>query len=161
MIRNVFKKTRSSGKFDKYIKKHNISTEFMTINRKMVSRAMFVGFFIAFIPMPLQMVAVLAILPFFKFNAPIGVAIVWITNPFTMPAIYYIEYLTGNFLLMRENSLDIEITMGWFSTHLDDIFVPLYIGALFYSTISAIFFYYLVNWLWIISVRKEHRSRRS
>jgi uncharacterized protein (DUF2062 family) len=127
----------------------------------MVSRAMLVGFFVAFIPMPMQMVAVLAFLPFFKFNALIGMAIVWITNPFTMPIIYYVEYLTGNMLLMQENSLDIKITMEWFSEHLDDIFIPLYTGALFYSTISAIFFYYLVNWLWIISVRKEYRSRRS
>jgi len=161
MIRNAFKKTKTSGKFDKYIKKYNISTEFMSVNRKMVSRAMLVGFFVAFIPMPMQMVAVLAFLPFFKFNALIGMAIVWITNPFTMPIIYYIEYLTGNALLMQESSIDIEITMEWFSEHLDDIFIPLYTGALFYSTISAIFFYYLVNWLWIISVRKEHRSKRS
>jgi uncharacterized protein (DUF2062 family) len=161
MIRNIFKKTKKSNKFDEYIKKYNISTEFMSINRKMVSRAMLVGFFVAFIPMPMQMVAVLAFLPFFKFNALIGMAIVWITNPVTMPIIYYIEYLTGNFLLMQDSVHNVEISLEWFSTHLDDIFVPLYVGALFYSVISAIFFYYLVNWLWIVSVRKERNKKKS
>jgi uncharacterized protein (DUF2062 family) len=161
MIRNIFKKTKKSNKFDEYIKKYNISTEFMSINRKMVSRAMLVGFFVAFIPMPMQMVAVLAFLPFFKFNALIGMAIVWITNPVTMPIIYYIEYLTGNFLLMQDSVHNVEISLEWFSTHLDDIFVPLYVGALFYSVISAIFFYYLVNWLWIVSVHKERNKKKS
>jgi hypothetical protein len=161
MIRNIFKKTNKSHRFKEYIEKYNISTEFMTVNRKMVSRAMLVGFFIAFIPMPLQMVAVVAVLPFFKFNALIGIAIVWITNPITMPMIYYIEYLTGNVLLMRDGIEGIEITLEWFSTHIDDIFIPLYTGALFYSTISAVFFYYLVNWLWINSVRNERENRKS
>ncbi len=160
MIRNVFKKSKKSNKFDEYIKKYNISIDFMHINRKMVTRAMLVGFFIAFIPMPMQMVAVLAFLPFFKFNALIGMAIVWVTNPVTMPIIYYIEYLTGNFILMRDDIKDVEITLEWFSEHLDDIFIPLYTGALFYSITSAIFFYYLVNWLWIVSVRKERENRK-
>ncbi len=161
MIRNIFKKTSKNRKFDEYIKKYNISTEFMNVNRKMVSRAMLVGFFVAFIPMPMQMVAVLAFLPFFKFNALIGMAIVWVTNPVTMPIIYYIEYLTGNFLLMQKNTLNVEITLDWFSNHVDDIFIPLYTGALFYSVTSAIFFYYLVNWLWIISVKNERKRKSS
>ncbi len=161
MIRKVFKKSSRSSKFDEYIKKYNISTEFMAVNRKMVSRAMLVGFFIAFIPMPFQMVAVLAFLPFFRFNALIGMAIVWITNPFTMPFIYYIEYITGNALLMRKGIGNVELSMTWFSDNLDNIFVPLYTGALFYSVISALLFYYLINWLWIVSVRKDRDSKRS
>jgi uncharacterized protein (DUF2062 family) len=120
-----------------------------------------VGFFVAFIPMPMQMVAVLAVLPFFKFNALIGISLVWITNPVTMPIIYYVEYLTGNFILMRDDIQDVQITLEWFSENIDNIFIPLYTGALFYSTVSAIFFYYLVNWLWIASVRKEQKSKNS
>jgi uncharacterized protein (DUF2062 family) len=160
MIRKVFKKTKTSSKFDDYIRKYNISTEFLAVNRKMVSRAMLVGFFFAFIPMPLQMVAVLAVLPFFRFNALIGIAIVWITNPITMPFIYYVEYLTGNMLLMRESISGIELSVEWFTNNIDDIFIPLYVGAFFYSIVSAIFFYYLVNWLWIGSVHKEKKSKR-
>ena len=159
MIRNIFKRTKKSDRFDEYIKKYNISMQFMSINRKMVSRAMLVGFFVAFIPMPMQMVAVLAVLPFFKFNALIGISLVWITNPVTMPIIYYVEYLTGNFILMRDDIQDVQITLEWFSENIDNIFIPLYTGALFYSTVSAIFFYYLVNWLWIVSVRKEQKSK--
>ncbi len=159
MIRKVFKKITQSRRFEEYIKKYNIS-EFLAVNRKMVSRAMLVGFFIAFIPMPLQMVAVVAVLPFFRFNALIGIAIVWVTNPITMPFIYYVEYITGNALLVRKGIGDIEMTMEWFTNHIDDIFVPLYTGAFFYSTVSALFFYYLINWLWIGSVYKAKMKKR-
>ncbi len=160
MIRKLFKKSKTSSKFDEYIKKYNIANEFLAVNRKMVSRAMLVGMFIAFIPMPLQMVAVVAVLPFFRFNALIGIAMVWITNPFTMPAIYYIEYITGNALLGQPNLHGIELTLEWFSTNLDAIFIPLYVGALFYSTLFAVLSYYLVNWLWIESVTKERENRK-
>ena len=159
MIRKIFKKSKSSNRFEAYIKKYNISTEFLAVNRKMVSRAMLVGFFIAFIPMPFQMVAVIAISTLFRFNVLIGIALVWITNPVTMPIIYYVEYVTGNMLLMRESIGDLEITLAWFTEHFDDIFVPLYVGALFYSSVSALFFYYLVNWLWIGSVHKERKIK--
>ena len=51
------------------------------------------------------------------------------------PAIYYIEYITGNALLGQPNLHGIELTLEWFSSNLDDIFIPLYTGALFYSTL--------------------------
>lgn len=160
MIRKIFKKNNGPTRFDQYIQKYNISAQFLAINRKMVSRAVLVGFFIAFIPMPLQMVAVVALLPFYRFNALIGIAIVWITNPLTMPAIYYVEYLTGNFLLMQPSLHNIELTLEWFSNNFDKIFVPLYVGALFYSVTFSIFFYYMINWLWIDSVYKERKKKK-
>ncbi|MBN2895493.1 MAG: DUF2062 domain-containing protein [Campylobacterales bacterium] len=160
MIRKIFK-NNSSRRFDEYIQKYKISTQFLAVNRKMVSRAVLIGFFIAFIPMPMQMVAVVALLPFFRFNALIAIAIVWITNPLTMPAIYYVEYLTGNFLLMQPGVHDIELSITWFSENIEEIFIPLYVGALFYSTLFSVGFYYLVNWLWIDSVQKERKNRKN
>ncbi len=134
--------------------KYKIPKDLLSINRKMVSRAILVGMFIAMIPMPMQMLAVILIAPFFRFNVPIGVSLVWITNPFTMPFIYYIEYMTGNLLLMREGVSDIQLTLDWFKSNIGDIFIPLYVGTLFYSVIFSIGGYYLINWLWIVSVNK-------
>ena len=153
MIRKVFKKKKSSPKLDAVMKKYKIPRDLLSINRKMVSRAMLVGLFIAMIPMPLQMLAVILIAPFFRFNVPIGVSLVWITNPFTMPFIYYIEYTTGNILLMQEGVNDIHMTLDWFKDNITDIFIP------FYSLIFSVAGYYLVNWLWIISVGKEKKQK--
>lgn len=159
MIRKVFKKKRPNPKLDAIMKKYKIPRELLSINRRMVSRAFLVGMFIAMIPMPLQMLAVMLVVPFFRFNVPIGVSLVWITNPFTMPFIYYIEYLTGNFLLMQEGVHDIQLTMDWFTENIGDIFIPLYVGTLFYSVTFSVGGYYLVNWLWIHSVGQEKKKK--
>lgn len=159
MIRKVFKKKKSNPKLDAVLQKYNIPRELLSINRKMVSRAMLVGLFIAMIPMPMQMLAVILVVPFFRFNVPIAVSLVWITNPFTMPFIYYIEYVTGNFLLMQEGVGVIEMNMDWFRDNISDIFIPLYVGTFFYSSIFAVGGYYLVDRLWIASVHKEKKGK--
>ena len=160
MMRKIFKKKKSNPKIDAIMKKYKIPRELLSINRRMVSRAIFVGMFIAMIPMPMQMLAVIMVVPFFRFNVPIGVSLVWITNPFTMPFIYYIEYITGNFLLMQEGVHDMQMTLEWFTENIGDIFIPLYVGTLFYSVLFSVGGYYLVNYLWIASVKKEKNKAR-
>lgn len=159
MIRKVFKKKKPNPKIDAIMKKYKIPKELLTINRKMVSRAILVGMFIAMIPMPMQMLAVIMIAPFFRFNVPIGVSLVWITNPITMPIIYYVEYLTGNFILMRDGVENIELSMEWFSDNIGDIFLPMYVGTAFYSFLFSIGGYYLINWLWITSIKKAKKYK--
>jgi uncharacterized protein (DUF2062 family) len=50
--------------------------------------------------------------------------------------------------------------MQWFQNHLGDIFIPLYVGTLFYSISIAALVYYGVNWLWIKSVKQEKRHQK-
>lgn len=171
MIRKVFKKRSSSSKFDAIIDKYHIPREYLSVNRNSVSKAVLVGLFFAFIPMPMQMLAVVLMIPFIKFNVPIGVSLVWITNPVTMPFIYYIELIIGDLLTMSPISQDVDymvelFTMDWFTsgflTKLMEIIVPMYIGALFTSVVLSVCGYYLVRWLWWRSVHheKKHREKR-
>ena len=156
MIRKFFrKKANSKGKIDTFLDKYNLPRAYFNINRKMITRGVGIGLFWAFIPMPMQMLAVMALTPFFRFNVPIAIAMVWLSNPLTMPPMYYMEYLTGNFLLDREGIEDIEPTLAWFTANMSDIFVPLYVGTAFYSIIVSSLVYLLLNWLWIRSVREE------
>jgi len=162
MIRRTLKKTSKSEKFKAFLKKYKVPREYLSTNRKMVSRAVFIGLFIAFIPMPFQMLLVLAFVPFLKFNVPIGLAMCWISNPFTMPPMYYIEYLTGSFFLGSEVE-PVVMTLDWFSENIDNIFIPLYMGTLFYSVIVSSLAYWAVNHFWHGSVhrdRKLHRHER-
>ncbi len=159
MIRKAFKKKSSNPRLDALMKKYKIPKELLSVNRKMVARAVLVGMFIAMIPMPIQMLAVVLVAPFFRFNVPIGVSLVWITNPFTMPIIYYIEYITGNFLLMREGVSDIKLSLEWFTANIADIFIPLYVGTAFYSVLFSVGGYYLINWLWVLSVNREKKNK--
>jgi hypothetical protein len=159
MIRKVLKKTTKSQKLKAFIEKSKIPAEFLAATRKMITRGVTLGLFIAFIPMPMQMAAVLLFMPFFRFNVPIAIAMVWITNPFTMPPIYVVEYYTGSFFLGTEIT-DVQMTLGWFQDNINDIFVPLYTGALFYSITSSFSAYWLVDHFWKSSVRKAKKKHR-
>ncbi len=154
MVRKNLKKVSKSEKLKGFIKKYKIPSQYLSTNRKMVSKAVLIGIFIAFIPMPMQMALVLAMMPFFKFNVPIALAMCWLSNPFTMPPMYYMEYLTGSFLLGSEIA-PVEMTLEWFSENLDDIFIPLYTGTLIFSLVGSLSGYWLVNHFWKGSVHRD------
>ena len=162
MIRKTLKNTTKSEKLKAFIKKSKVPPEFLQANRKMISRGVLLGIFIAFIPMPMQMALVLAFMPFFRFNVPIALAMCWLSNPFTMPPMYYMEYLTGSFFLGTEIG-DVSISLEWFKENLDDIFIPLYAGTLFYSVFGSLLAYWGVNHFWKSSVytaKKKPRHKR-
>ena len=159
MIRRTLKKTTKHKKLKAFIKKYKIRAEYLSSSRKMVSRGVFLGLFIAFIPMPMQMAAVLLFMPFFRFNVPIALAMCWLSNPLTMPPMYYMEYLTGSFILGTEIA-PVEMTLAWFSENLDDIFIPLYFGTFIYSVLGSLGGYWLVNHFWKNSVNRDKKLHR-
>ncbi len=159
MIRKTLKKTSSHKKLRDFIKKYKIPPEYLSTSRKMISRGVLIGLFIAFIPMPMQMAAVLLFVPFVKFNVPIALAMCWLSNPITMPPMYYMEYLTGSFLLGIQPA-PVEMTLEWFKNNLDDIFIPLYFGTAMYSIFGSLAAYFLVNYLWKLSVRRDRKLHR-
>ncbi|MEA1892890.1 MAG: DUF2062 domain-containing protein [Campylobacterota bacterium] len=160
MVRKNLKKVSKSEKLKAFIKKYRVPSQYLSTNRRMVSKAVFIGLFIAFIPMPMQMLLVLAMMPFIKFNVPIALAMCWLSNPFTMPPMYYMEYLTGSFLLGTEIE-PVEMTIEWFSENLGNIFIPLYTGTLVFSIISSLSGYWLVNHFWKSSVHRDKKLHRN
>ena len=65
------------------------------LNRYSASMAFFVGLFVAFMPIPGQVVvaAVLAVL--LRCNLPLAVSLVFVTNPLTMAPVFYLAYEIG------------------------------------------------------------------
>ena len=159
MIRKTLKKTSSHKKLRDFIKKYKIRPEYLSTSRKMISRGVLIGLFIAFIPMPMQMAAVLLFVPFVRFNVPIALAMCWLSNPITMPPMYYMEYLTGSFFLGIHPE-PVEMTLEWFKNNLDDIFIPLYFGTAIYSIFGSISAYFAVNFLWKLSVERDRKLPR-
>jgi len=160
MIRQFFKKISTNNpKFNEFLDKYNLPKAYFAINRRAVTRGLLVGLFWGFIPMPFQMLGVIITTPIMRFNVPIGLATVWLSNPITYPPLWYLEYKTGLLLLGRDGISNIELSMQWFQKHWDDIVVPLYVGTAFYSTIVSFLIYLLVNWLWVKSVHKENKKR--
>ncbi|MFP3345629.1 DUF2062 domain-containing protein, partial [Halomonas sp. SIMBA_159] len=54
-----------------------------------------VGLFFAWMPIPFQMVASAAVAIPMRVNLPLSVSLVWLTNPLTMPVLFYLSYLVG------------------------------------------------------------------
>ncbi len=159
-MRKIFKKRATSGSINRLIEKYKIPREYLSINRKSISRGVGLGLFIAFIPMPFQMFAVLALTPFVRFNVPIAIAMVWLSNPVTMPPMYFMEYKTGLYFLNQPPLPNIELTMDWFQNNIDDIVVPLYLGTFFYSVSVSIVAFLVINILWIRSIHNYKRLRK-
>lgn len=160
MIRRLFKRSRLHEKYSDLIARYKIPRAFLSVNRHTVAKGVLVGLFIAFIPMPGQMVAIVLLQPLLRFNLPLSIALVWITNPMTMPLIYFIEYKTGAFLLGLHDLPALSISPELFRQQFDAIALPLYTGALFYSALFSVAGYYTIHRLWIRSVRHHRGSRK-
>lgn len=133
-------------------------------NRRSVSGAFAVGFFCAFLPIPMQMVVAAAIAIILRVNLPISVSLVWITNPITIPPIFYLSYKVGSFVMGLEAiDNDYAPTKDWFVQQLDCIWQPFLLGCLICGTISAALAYTSVRLFWrlhIISLIKERKARK-
>lgn len=131
------------------------------INRHCVSRAFFIGIFWCFLPMPFQMVAAAFCAIWFNANLPLSVALVWISNPLTMPPIFYFNYKVGAWLLGRPvMTFEFQANWSWISDRIVDIGIPLYFGSIIIATLAACVSYLVIQYLWRRKVRSEWGKRR-
>lgn len=131
------------------------------LNRRSVAGAFANGLFVAYIPFPLQMVIAAGTAILFRVNLPLSVALVWITNPLTIPPMFYFAYLVGNWLLGGDGlrGMDWNWSLSCMLDNLAQIWLPMFVGSLVCATICAIAGYLLVNWLWRWHVIKRYRTR--
>ena len=94
-------------------------------------------------------------------NLPLSVALVWISNPLTMPPMFYFNYKLGAWLLDRPVlDFEFELTWHWISHRLVDIGIPLYLGSLIIATLCACLAYLGIQYLWRRKIRTDWRQRR-
>lgn len=132
------------------------------INRHSIARAFLIGIFFCFIPMPFQMVAAGLFALWFNANLPLSIALVWISNPLTMPPIFYFNYKIGAFLLgHRVLEFEFHLNWSWLSGRLVDIGAPLYFGSVVVGTVAAVISYVAIQLLWRRRVISDWRKRRA
>ncbi|MCV6587554.1 MAG: DUF2062 domain-containing protein [Marinobacterium sp.] len=130
------------------------------MNRKSVSRAFAVGIFCAFLPIPMQMLVAAVMALFARSNLPISVGLVWLTNPVTMPPIFYTTYQVGAWLLGSNELLEFEMTMEWITESISHIWWPLLFGSVVCGIIAAIAAYFTIRICWAWSVGKNWQNRQ-
>ena len=131
------------------------------LNKRSVSNAFSVGLFSAFAPIPMQMILAAALALFFRVNLPISVALVWITNPLTMPPIFYFCYKFGAWILNESiHHVEFELSLAWIKTELLLIWQPFLLGCLILGVGAAILGNLMIRILWRISVVSTWKKRR-
>lgn len=137
------------------------------LNRHSVARAMAIGLFWAMIPMPMQMLAAAALAIPLRANLPISIGLVWLTNPITMPPVFYCTYKLGSWLMgLPPVVMPDELSMTWVAAELAVLWKPLYLGSLVAGLILAILGYCLtmLYWRWWVRrswLKRQHLRRQS
>lgn len=134
------------------------------VNRHSVSKAVSIGLFMAMVPMPFQMVPAALLAFWFRANMLISVVLVWITNPITMPPIFYFSYKVGALILnMPLKKIHFEISWHWLWHNFSGIALPLYVGSILLGLIMAIMGNLIVRLVWRLAIyrsmkRKKHNN---
>jgi len=126
------------------------------LNRYSVAGAAAWGFFVAFLPVPFQMlIAALGAL-LFRVNLPLSVAMVWISNPVTWVPLYLPAYKLGAIILGNSPSPPGKINLEWLLNH----FGPLLLGCVIIGLLGAALSWLAVMGLWRRHVKKKWAERR-
>jgi uncharacterized protein (DUF2062 family) len=138
------------------------------INRYSASMAFLVGLFVAFIPTPGQVVmaAILAVL--LRCNLPLSVGLVFLTNPVTMPPLFFMAYKIGALIVdVPVQSMEFELSFAWLGNNLAAIGKPFLLGCLICGLFFGSLGYMTINLLWRwrvvrhLKARKRRRAARS
>ncbi len=132
------------------------------LNRASASSAVAVGLFIAFMPIPFQMLTAALLAVMLRLNLPLAVAMVWVTNPITMPPLFYFCFKVGVWIM---GSVDQELTFAWswewFRKGLAHVWEPFLLGCTVVGLVSAAAGYLAVRalWRWHVIRQWEKRTR--
>ena len=131
------------------------------LNRRSASGAIALGLFVAWIPLPVQMLlaGILALLS--RVNLPLSVLFVWVSNPLTMGPMYWFAWRLGALLLDQPRvAVRFEPTFAWLTAELGNLWLPLGLGCLILGLASAAIGYAVSRLFWRYHVIRTLLLRR-
>jgi uncharacterized protein (DUF2062 family) len=131
------------------------------LNRRSVSGAAAVGLFFAWVPVPFQMVLSAALAIPARVNLPIAVVLVWISNPVTMPPLFYFAYKLGSWLLgTTPQQFEFELSFNWLLNEMGQIWQPFLLGCFVSGVVCSLAGFALIRLLWRLHIVRYKLSRR-
>ena len=130
------------------------------LNRRSAAGAAGVGLFVMYMPPIGQMLMAAAAAILLRVNLPISVALVWITNPLTIPPMFYFAYVVGCWILGTPSA---EFSLAFWSDwrHWVAVLRPLALGMLICAISCSALGYFGVQALWRWNLMREIRHRRA
>lgn len=132
------------------------------LNRRAVSMAFLVGLFTAFLPIPGQL-AVAALLAFaVRCNLPVAMALVFVSNPVTIPPLTLLCYRLGALFLGRDAQAEpFHISWDWLVSQGLHLLPALLTGCLVMGLGSGLLGYLVIRWLWRWHAVTRWRQRKA
>jgi uncharacterized protein (DUF2062 family) len=132
------------------------------LNRRSVSKAFAVGLFFAFMPVPFQTVLAACFAIIVHANLPLSITLIWITNPLTMPAIFYFCYIVGTWIVdVPTRDFAFEANWQWLVDSVSTIGPAFIVGCSVLAAVFAFLGYLTINIIWRFSVAKEWKKRKA
>jgi len=154
------KKVISKNKWLKPLGKLLYQEEYWHLHKRSVAKAFAAGLFAMWIPLPLQSLLAAVIALGLRANLLIAVALVWLSNPITTPAMLFITYVVGTWVLnIPLLNLHFEPSFHWILSKLGEIWLPLLVGSVICGIISSILGYFIVRFIWRIMVILQLKRR--
>lgn len=154
-------KIRNHPQLNKLFGKLLHDPNLLHLNRRSVSMAFLVGLIMAFVPLPSQMILAAAAAILVRCNLPISVALVWVTNPITIPPMFYFAYKVGAWTLATpEHAFNFELSWDWLSTELSLIWEPFLLGCAICGIVSGVVGYATIRLLWRLHVIQHLKERK-
>ncbi len=134
------------------------------LNRRSASGAFAVGLFMAFVPLPTQMIFAAAAAILFRVNLPISVVLVWLTNPVTIPPMFYFAYLVGTWIMGEQVHMEqsaFQLSYEWLESELAAIWQPFLLGCFVTGSVSALVGYSTIRGLWRLHLVRHYQERKA
>lgn len=132
------------------------------LNKTSIATAFSVGLFCAWLPIPGQMFFSAALAIYFKANLPISVALVWLSNPITMPPLCLFAYKLGAIILGTPiEPVTFHLTLEWIVHSMEQYGKPYLLGCLILAALSSLLGNLFVRLLWRYHVRSHWKKRKS
>lgn len=129
-------------------------------NRRSVSKAVAIGLFCTWIPIPFQTIIAALLATLLSANLPLSVVLVFITNPITIPPMFYFAYRVGAWLLgIPSETMHFSFSLEWVSATLKHSWQPLLVGTLVMGVLSSVIGYIGVRIAWRSFILRQWHER--
>jgi hypothetical protein len=133
---------------------------YWTVHRRSVVRAVGIGLFVCFIPLPVHFLVAPLLALMWRANLPLTLATVLLMNPLTIAPAYLGAYWLGSHLTGEPVlALHFEPEWPWVDTQLSLIWKPFLLGCLVSGTAAALLGYATVSLWWRVAVTYRYQRR--
>ena len=155
------KKTLRQHRVINYFGSSLYHNDLWKLTRRTSAQGVAIGFFWAMCPFPVQTILSALTAIYLRANLPLSVICVWVSNPVTIPPLYYLAYKLGCVLLDQPiYPFSFDFSLAWFTHAFTVIWKPLLLGCLLLGTCSAAIAYMAIQILWKVTLIKRYSMRR-